>query len=210
MGSEYSKERQKEEDQYDWLSGILYYDEFGCDENGWFSVDEIVSFISKIRQYDHKALMMRVESDTDHRFIFNEDKTKLRISPEHIAPKSVEEQMQTADDLEIEPSVFEINRLPLIEDAHRQIVFTANDGRTWRFPFVTNKVFYLDKQRFFMLVESEKITCITVCAFLTKKSCDRYRFAFESFPPVLNYIFAADSELVDFEGNKYRTCIETG
>lgn len=208
MESEYFRKWRNEWDRNDWLTIVLYGDSIQCDEDGWFSVDEIIRCISKMVQFDLRALIMRVEGDADHRYIFNEDRTLLRISPEHIAPKYVEEEMKTAGDLKVEPSVFEINMLPYVEDRQRQIVFTSSDGSRWQFPYETNKVFYLDKQRFFMLVETDGRPALTVCAFLSKDRRDQYRMLFRDFPDVLNYIFAVDSELVDYEGKQYRTSVE--
>lgn len=149
MESKYFRKWRNEWDRNDWLTIVLYGDSIQCDEDGWFSVDEIIMYISKMEKFDLQTLIMRVENDADHRYIFNEDRTLLRISPEHIAPKYVEEEMKTADNLKIEPSVFEFNMLPYVEDKQRQIVFTSSEGIRWQFPYETNKVFYLDKQRLF-------------------------------------------------------------
>ena len=51
---------------------------------------------------------------------------------------------------------------------------------------------------------------LAVSAYLNKhtKLSNRYRMVFIDFPAVLNYIYAIDSVLSDFEGNTYKISIE--
>lgn len=108
---------------------------------------------SRIPEYDFQTLENQVDNDVDHRYIFNEDKTLIRISPNHIAPKYVEKQLKTAGNLKIELSVFEKNHLKFVKDENRKFVITSGDEQRWEFPYETNRIFYIDDKRFFMPVE---------------------------------------------------------
>lgn len=109
---------------------------------------------SRIPEYDFQTLENQVDNDVDHRYIFNEDKTLIRISPNHIAPKYVEEQLKTAENLKIELSVFEKNHLKFVKDENRKFVITSGDEQRWKFPYETNRIFYIDDKRFLMPVKS--------------------------------------------------------
>ena len=145
-----------------------------------------------------------------HRYIFNEDKTLLRISPDHISPKYVEEELKNAGTIKIKQSVFKKNNLEFVKDEIRKIIITSGNGRRWFFPYETNRIFYIDDKRFFMPVELTRGSAVAVSAYLNKhtKYSYQYRMAFIDFPAVLNYIHALNSELADYEGNTYRICIE--
>ena len=208
--------KRKEWDRNDFLQICLYQDFIQKDKDGWFGVDEIISNISNLRQtcrmseYDFDALENQVDNDVDHRYLFNEDKTLLRISPDHIAPKYVEEELKTAGSIKIKQSVFKKNHLKFVKDEKRKIVITSGDEKRWEFPYETNRIFYIDDKRFFMPVELTCGSAVAVSAYLTKhtKYSYQYRMAFIDFPAVLNYIHALNSELADYEGNTYRICIE--
>ena len=61
-----------------------------------------------------------------------------------------------------------------------------------------------------MLVDLKRDPALAVSAYLNKhtKLSNRYRMVFIDFPAVLNYIYAIDSVLSDFEGNTYKISIE--
>ena len=209
--------KRKDWDRNDLLQIVLYNESVQRNEDGWFSVDEIISYISNLRrnghikmpEFDFDFLEKRVDTDKDHRYIFNDDKTLLRISPDHIAPEYVEEELKFAGNIEIRPSVFKKNNLEFVKDENRKLVVTSGDGSRWEFPYETNRIFYIDEKRFFMLVEKCG-PALAVSAYLNKhtKLSYQYRMFFLDFPPVLNYIFAIDSVLSDYEGNTYKICIE--
>ena len=144
----------------------------------------------------------------DHRYLFNEDKTLLRISPDHIAPKYVEEELKTAGSIKIKQSVFKNNHLKYVKDEKRKIVITSGDEKRWEFPYETNRIFYIDDKRFFMPVELTRGSAVAVSAYLRKKTAAQYRMVFVGFPAVLNYIFALDHELEDYEGNTFKFSVE--
>ena len=192
--------------------GIPAYPVVECRLN----VDEIINYISGIRrcqnmpEYDFQTLEKHVYNDVDHRYIFNEDKTLLRISPDHISPKYVEEELKNAGTIKIKQSVFKKNNLEFVKDETRKIIITSGNGRRWFFPYETNRIFYIDDKRFFMPVELTRGSAVAVSAYLNKhtKYSYQYRMAFIDFPAVLNYIHALNAELADYEGNTYRICIE--
>ena len=208
--------KRKEWDRNDLLQIVLYHDSIQKNEDGWFNVDEIINHISGLHrgmnkpEYDFRMLEKRVNKDTDHRYIFNDDKTLLRISPDHIAPKYVEEELKTAGNIEIKQSVFEKNSLEFVKDENRKLVVTSGDGSRWEFPYETNRIFYIDEKRFFMLVDLKRDPALAVSVYLNKhtKLSNQYRMIFLDFPAVLNYICAIDSVLSDFEGNTYKISIE--
>ena len=208
--------KRKEWDRNDLLQIALYHDFIQKNEDGWFNVDEIINYISGIRrcqnkpEYDFQTLEKHVYNDVDHRYIFNEDKTLLRISPDHISPKYVEEELKNAGTIKIKQSVFKKNNLEFVKDETRKIIITSGNGRRWFFPYETNRIFYIDDKRFFMPVELTRGSAVAVSAYLNKhtKYSYQYRMAFIDFPAVLNYIHALNSELADYEGNTYRICIE--
>lgn len=208
--------KRKDWDRNDLLQLALYNEYVQKNEDGWFNVDEIISHISDLHrrlnkpEYDFQILEKRVNKDKDRRYIFNEDKTLLRISPDHIAPEYVEEELKTAGNIEIKQSVFEKNNLEFVKDEKRMLIVTSGDGKQWKFPYETNRVFYIDEKRFFMLVELKRYPALAVSAYLNKHTVlsNRYRMVFIDFPAVLNYIYAIDSMLSDFEDNTYKISIE--
>ena len=211
MGNIFKRE---EWDRNDFLQICLYQDFIQKDKDGWFGVDEIISNISNLRQtcrmseYDFNALENQVDNDVDHRYLFNEDKTLLRISPDHIAPKYVEEELKTAGSIKIKQSVFKKNHLKYVKDEKRKIVITSGDEKRWEFPYETNRIFYIDDKRFFMPVELTRGSAVAVSAYLKKKTAAQYRMVFVGFPAVLNYIFALGHELADYEGNTFKFSVE--
>ena len=82
--------KRKDWDRNDLLQLALYNEYVQKNEDGWFNVDEIISHISDLHrrlnkpEYDFQILEKRVNKAKDRRYIFNEDKTLLRISPDHI------------------------------------------------------------------------------------------------------------------------------
>ena len=208
--------KREEWDKNDLLQIVLYHEYVQKNEDGWFNVDEIINQISGLHrcmnkpEYDFRMLEKRVNKDKDHRYIFNDDKTLLRISPDHIAPEYVEEELKTARNIEIKQSVFEKYNLEFVKDENRKLVVTSGDGRRWQFPYETNRIFYIDEKRFFMLVELKSGPALAVSAYLHKHSklSSQYRMIFLDFPAVLNYIFTIDSVLSDFEDNTFKISIE--
>lgn len=208
--------KREEWDRNDFLQIVLYHDSIPKNEDGWFCVDEIISYISRLRQgcsirmpeFDFQTLEKQVDNDEDHRYIFNEDKTLLRISPDHIAPKYVEEELKNSGNIKIKPSVFKKNNLEFVKDEKQKLVITSSDGRRWNFPYETNKIFYIDDKRFFMPVKFSRGSGVAVSAYFRKKTTFQYRMVFVDFPAVLNYIFTPDAELVDYEGTTYKISIE--
>lgn len=210
--------KREEWDSNNLLQIVLYDDFIPRNEDGWFIVDEVISYISDFRrsslinisEFDFLTLKKLVDNDADHRYIFNEDKTLLRISPDHIAPKYVEEELKTAGNIKIKQSVFKKNDLKLVKDEMRKIVITSGAGRIWEFPYETNRLFYIDDKRFFILIELKEGYAVAVSAYLNKHTrlSKQYRMRLMDFPAVLNYIHSLDSELNDYEGNTYRISIE--
>lgn len=92
-------------------------------------------------------------------------------------------------------------------DKTRQVVITSDKGDIWKFPYRTNKVFYLDEKRFFMLLESQHRPMLAVSAFLSKNSKYEYRMKMPYWPDVLNYFYTSDAELCDCEGITYKVKI---
>lgn len=193
----------------DELSVVLYHGFEERDENGWFKVDDVISHLSRSKPFDLQMLEQIVDNDEDHRYILSEDKTKIRISPEHPAPKVVEEEMKKADDIKISRSMFRIEGLSYVKDTNRKIVITSDDGGVWKFPYRTNKVFYIDEKHFFMLLEfSGGRPALAVCSYLTKNGHYRYRMKIMDWPDVINYFFVLECELSDYEGRTYTVRVE--
>ena len=127
---------------------------------------------------------------------------------DHRPPQTVEEAMKTADDVKIKRSIFRLHGLPFVKDKTRQVVITSDKGDVWKFPYRTNKVFYIDEKRFCMLLESHHIPMLAVSAYLSKNSHYQYRMKMSYWPDVLNYFFTPDAELEDLEGITYKVRIE--
>ncbi|MBR4819718.1 MAG: hypothetical protein IKZ74_06670 [Clostridiales bacterium] len=134
----------------------------------------------------------------------------IHVKWDHTPAYTVEEAMKTANDLKIERSTFRLHGLPYVKDKNKKIVITSDKGNAREFPYETNKVFYLDEKRFFMLLEMHGEPMLAVSAYLTKNGQKMYRMKMSYWPDALNYFFVADSELSDFEGNCYKFKIEKG
>ena len=132
----------------------------------------------------------------------------LYVRSDHNPPSSIEEAMKTVDDVEIKRPTFRLHGLPFVTDKTRQVVITSDKGDVWKFPYRTNKVFYIDEKRFFMLLESQHIPMLAVSAFLSKNAKYEYRMKMSDWPDVLNYFFTSDAELSDCEGITYQVRIE--
>lgn len=65
------------------------------DEHGWADVSELISGISKTRQFDMKMLEEIVRTDSKQRYSFNEDKTLIRANQGHSIPVDVELEKKT-------------------------------------------------------------------------------------------------------------------
>ena len=173
-----------------------------------FWSEAIESRLDSLQNDNVQTLEKQVDNDEDHRYIFNEDKTLLRISPDHLAPKYVEEELKNSGNIKIKPFVFKKNNLEFVKDEKQKLVITASDGRRWNFPYETNKIFYIDDKRFFMPVKFSRGSGVAVSAYFRKKTTFQYRMVFVDFPAVLNYIFTPDAELADYEGTTYKISIE--
>ena len=174
--------KRKDWDRNDLLQIVLYHDSIQKNENGWFNVDEIINHISGLHrgmnkpEYDFRMLEKRVNKDTDHRYIFNDDKTLLRISPDHIAPKYVEEELKTAGNIEIKQSVFAY-----------YFVF-------WMVPAVVGKLFGLLAARIVLLIWSAiGLILIAIGALILYGKQSRFLFiglvlfaGFDVFPYLYN------------------------
>lgn len=174
-------------------------------EDGWFNAEELIrQFAERGFLLDLPDLELIANKDGDHRYIFNEDKSKLRISPEHPAPKKVEELMRTADSLKVKRSVFIENDLPYKKDRKRKIHVECSDGCCFDFPYQTNKIFYMDSKHFFMLTENHGDLMLAVSSYMTKDGRYQYRTCYRGFPDVLNHLFMDSADLLDYEGKTYR------
>ena len=60
------------------------------DEHGWADVAELIAGISKTREFNRTMLEEIVRTDNKQRFIFNENKTKIRANQGHSIPVDVE------------------------------------------------------------------------------------------------------------------------
>lgn len=60
------------------------------DEHGWADVEELIAGISKTREFNRTMLEEIVRTDNKQRFIFNENKTKVRANQGHSIPVDVE------------------------------------------------------------------------------------------------------------------------
>lgn len=189
------------------LSVCLYHENVLRRSGYWFGVDEIIGFISAITPFNLQTLELIVDKDEDHRYTFNDDRTMLRISPEHVAPKDVEEQMKTADKLKIKRSFFTRLKLPFIKDRKRCIRITCSNGGGWEFPFETNKIFYIDEKHFFVLIEFEGNLRLLVSSYMNKAP-GRYRMIFNHLDKVLNNVYPVTSELKDYEDNIFTVDIQ--
>ncbi|MBR5425252.1 MAG: hypothetical protein IK106_01910 [Clostridiales bacterium] len=132
----------------------------------------------------------------------------LYVRSDHNPPASIEEAMKTVDDVKIDRPTFRLHGLPFVTDKTRQVVITSDKGDVWKFPYRTNKVFYIDEKRFFMLLESQHRPMLAVSAFLSKNAKYEYRMKMSDWPDVLNYFFTSDAELSDCEGITYQVSIE--
>lgn len=130
------------------------------------------------------------------------------VSSNHHPPQTVEEAMKTVDDVKIKRSIFRLHGYPFVKDGTKQVVITSGKGDVWKFPYRTNKVFYIDEKRFFMLLESHHSPMLAVSAYLSKNSHYQYRMKMSYWPDVLNYFFTPDAELEDLEGITYKVRIE--
>lgn len=131
----------------------------------------------------------------------------IYVRSEHTPPSSIEEAMKTIDDVEIDRSTFRLHGFPFVTDKTRQVVITSDKGAVWQFSYRTNKVFYLDEKRFFMILESQHRPMLAVSAFLSKNSKYEYRMKMSYWPDVLNYFFTSAAELCDCEGITYKVRI---
>ena len=60
------------------------------DEHGWADIEELIAGISKTREFNRTMLEEIVRTDNKQRFIFNENKTKIRANQGHSIPVDVD------------------------------------------------------------------------------------------------------------------------
>ncbi len=174
-------------------------------EDGWFSIEELIrKFADMWYLLDLETVETIVNNDEDHRYILSDDKTKIRISPEHPAPKTVEEQLKTVDGLKVKWSAFVQNKLPSIKNRKLGIHVECSNGTCFDFPYQTNKIFFMDEKHFFMLVEQHEDPMLAVSSYMCKDGGYRYRTAMKGFPDVINNLYPDYPDFIDFEDNIYR------
>ena len=83
--------RQSNKSVSQFLSYYLYHhlepDEV-CGEDGWFNIEALFKDLATIGYLvDQDQLETIVNKDGDHRYILSDDKTKLRVNPEHPVPE---------------------------------------------------------------------------------------------------------------------------
>jgi hypothetical protein len=175
--------------------------------DGWFDTEKLIADIKNYGFYfDMPTLDLFIENENG-RYIFNSDKSKFRIDPEHPAPRNVEELLKTAGEIKIKRHVFAENKLPFIKDKKRAIKADCSNGDSYRFPFETNKVFRIDEKRFLMLIEFHSELMLAVSPYMLKDGKDRYRMIIPKLPTVINNLVPADVELTDYEGRVYKVTI---
>lgn len=195
----------------DFLSYYVYHhlepDEV-CGEDGWFNIKELFKYLATIGfLVDQDQLETIVNKDEDHRYILSDDRTKLRISPEHPAPKYVEDELKDVDGLKIKKSAFIRNGLPFIKDKSLSILVSLSDGGSFTFPYATNKIFFMDKKHFFMLIEHKGDLMLAVSPYMMKDTKYHWRMYIKDLPELINHYFSLNATLVDFEGISYKVTI---
>jgi len=204
--------RQSNKSVSQFLSYYLYHhlepDEV-CGEDGWFNIEALFKYLATIGYLvDQDQLETIVNKDGDHRYILSDDKTKLRVNPEHPAPKHVEDGLKNVDDLKIKRSAFMLSDLPFKKDRKRSILVSCSNGNSYSFPYETNKIFFMDKKRFFMLIEEKGCLMLAVSPYMTKNLDKRWRMYIKALPELINNYFSFDAVLVDFDGISYKVTIE--
>lgn len=174
-------------------------------EDGWFNTEAILKHLEKIGFLsDIQQLESIVNNDEDHRYILSDDKTKMRTSPEHPSPKYVEQALEIVDELKIKKSVFVLSKLPFKKDKKRSIHVECSNGDSFDFPYQTNKVFFIDKKHFFMLIENHDDPMLAVSSYMSRDGTYHYRTAIKGFPRAINNLFTDYADLLDYDGNVYR------
>lgn len=188
------------------LSECLYH-AIGAnpDAEGWFCIDDVLQVISAACPTERTELIAHI-ADKD-RYIINDDKTKIRISPEYLVPSDVESQLIDLRKIDIKDTVFKKNELSFLADIDKKIIVERNDGSIWEFPFYTNTVHYLDDMRFFMVIEKHGKRMLAVSSYMTKSYKSRYRMFISGFPKVIDNEYPIDAVLYDFEGYSYKILI---
>ena len=179
------------------------------DEDGWFNTEAIlkhlerIGFLSNIQQ-----LESIVNNDEDHRYILSDDKTKIRTSPDHPAPKYVEQALEENNELNIKRSVFVMSKLQFKKNKKQSIHVECSNGDRFDFPYQTNKVFFMDKKHFFMLIENHDEPLLAVSSYMSRDGTYHYRTAIKGFPRAINNLFPDYADLLDYDGNVYRVTIQ--
>ncbi len=188
------------------LSECLYH-AIGAvpDADGWFSIDAVLQVIEAVCPTDRSELIAHISDK--YRYILNDDKTKIRISPEFLIPSDVESQLIDLRKIDIKDSVFKKNDLSYLADIDKKIIVERNDGKIWEFPFYTNTVHYIDDMRFFMVLEKHGKRMLAVSSYMTKSYKNRYRMFISGFPKVIDNEYPIDAELVDFDGYSYKIMV---
>ena len=174
-------------------------------EDGWFSTEDILKHLERIGFLSDLAqLESIVNNDEDHRYILSDDKTKIRTSSEHPAPKYVEQALEIVDKLKIKRSVFVRSALPFKKDKKRSIHVECSNGDSFDFPYQTNKVFFMDKKHFFMFIENKEEPMLAVSSYMSRDGTYHYRTAILGFPRAINNLYPDFADLLDYDGNVYR------
>jgi hypothetical protein len=175
------------------------------DEDGWAKLEDLTNWLAGLGYVlDLPMVEYFVNNDKDHRYILSDDKTKIRTSPEHPAPKRVEDKLKNAEGIKIKWSVLVQNGLPSKKDRKRMIHVECSDGSVFDFPYQTNKIFYMDKKHFFLLAEQHDELMLAVSSYMMKDGRYHYRTSFKGFPDVINNLFPDYADLLDYDGNRYR------
>ena len=179
------------------------------DEDGWLDLEELIKRLAEIGYVlDMPMVEYIVNNDKDHRYILSDDKTKIRTSPDHPAPGYVEEALADPDGLKIKRSVFLMNMLKYKKDKKSIIHVECSNGDTFDFPYQTNKIFFLDKKHFFMvIIDRHDNEMLAVSSYMTREGAHHYRMAIKGFPSAINNLYPDYADLLDYDGNIYRVKI---
>ena len=196
------------------LEYLLYHDpdEF-CGEDGWFDVEVVIKSLERIWCLaDIKTLEQIADKDGDQRYILSDDRTKIRISPEHPAPKYVEDELKDIGSLEVKRSAFIKNNMPFVKDKKRSVVVDLSTGGHFEFPYCTNKIFQMDGKHFFMLIEHEGGLFFAVSPYMTKDNSRLVRWYVKELPALINHFYMPDAkqdgcDLTDYEGVAYKITV---
>lgn len=193
------------------LEYLLYHDPDELrGEDGWFDVDVVIKSLERIWCLaDIRTLELIADKDGDQRYILSDDRTKIRISPDHPAPKYVEDELKDIGSLEVKRSAFIKNNMPFVKDKKRSVQVDISSGGHFEFPYCTNKIFQMDSKHFFMLVEHDGGLLLAVSPYMMKDNSRLVRWHVRELPALINHYYMPDEEqtccvLTDYEGVRYK------